>query len=399
MSKKGFDKPIVNISSLISGTLELVHSDVLNQPILNWQVKNTYNQSVTEIIDLLESVDHYIIGRLEEDDLKHLGWSRADELTFYHYLNHKFYIIEGGRRNLFEHVLSKATRTETPKELSQPQSRTVAKETIIKLCNVYKSFKEWCLEHFDVASYYYYEDYIHNPDSIEEYILNLDFMQDNPNGTWKDMFGQTFAEFNTYHNLIRPRENLSQDRNITYNASAALPELRNQYLALKGDDWPDIDEIQDQELPESITQDSIAINNNLLILKNNNIVSVSKTGSKFLTNNRHIYLHTINQLKTLDGTGLMSTQGIPVKRQTLIQKIRHIKNINEVISWYNSWVKINNLGEVYTYDSLLKLAAKEEKVSEDIMYKSNINMLDNSNINIAPPLLTLLTSSTENKIK
>lgn len=395
MSKKGFDKPVINISSLVDGTLKLVHSDVLNQTILQgvWvDAVPTYRQSVTEIIDALKSANHYMIARLEEEDVTRLGWTRGDELLLYKYLNDNFYIIESGRRNLLENVLSKATRyNKSLSELNQPQKRTIAKETVIKLCNQYKNFKSWCDQFFHVQSYCYYEDCSHTLGSLEEYILNLDFMQDNPNGTWKDMFGQTFAEFNVYHNLIRPRENVSQERNIKYNVNASLPIVREQYLTLKGSDWPDIDIIHEyQELPELIIQDIKNIDHALAPT----IISVSPIGSEFLTNNRRIYLHTIAQFQTLGGTGLMVENSITIKRQTLIQKLRHIKNINEVIGWYNSWVKINKFGEVYTYDELIKLAAIEEKVSEDIMQKSINTRLSKSDIKPVP-LLTLLTNPTE----
>lgn len=391
MSKKGFGKPIINIPDLTAGVFQLAKNALLNRDVI--EVKggfhsNTTTQTVSEIIEILSSADHYIITRLEEEDVNRMGWSLSDQQMLYNYLGQNFYIIECGRRNLLEYLLSRTYQKTVSRLKSNKYSEqyTIAEETVIRNCNKYKNFKEWCAIYFDPHVYFYYEDV----DNIEEFILNLDFMRENnPHGTWKDMFGIGFSEFNTYHNMLKDRKSAIDDSKILYNINVADPYFRLKYNELKGSDWPDIDDIQ-PDIPQEIINDL-----SIWEVLGQKSIKVSIAAANFLNNYRSAYLHTINELQSLKGAGL-SGYRILQKSQTFYEKRAAVRNFDQVLEWYNAWVKQNKIGEVYTCDKLLALTIREEKVSEDIMQKSNaIGVSDSDTL----PLLTLFTGSAASNLK
>jgi hypothetical protein len=257
---------------------------------------------------------------------------------------------------------------------------SVQEESIARVLNQYKAHQEWCNRHFTAHSYFYYD----NIDSIEEYILNLDFMQDNPNGTWKDMFGQSFAEFNTYHNLLQIRPALPTENKIAYNMTALDPKLRENYLEIAGEDWPNVDSLP-VTLPDVILDENIDINKPSVLDPNKTTIYLSEEAKNFLNNNRNIYSRTVFQLSTLKGTGLVG-YSIPRKSTLLQEKIALIKNFDECLAWYNKWVSINSFGKEYSLNEINQLCDEENSKISTQIETSNKQSAINEKLNV--PLLS-----------
>ena len=107
MIRKGFDRPVINLHELSNG-LEKYFNDSLQQEVLGKPrgVDWGYFQTLTEVVDLLSSVDHYKTSRLAHYHLINRQDSIGDQIKFYEYLNNNFFIISCQRENLFEHALS-----------------------------------------------------------------------------------------------------------------------------------------------------------------------------------------------------------------------------------------------------------------------------------------------------
>ena len=108
MLRKGGDKPIINLHELTNGLMKY-YSPLFNQEVLGKSSDGKdwgYYQSLTEITELLNSVDHFKTSRLAHYHIKGRQDTMAEQVPFYNYLNDNFYIISCRRDNLFEHALS-----------------------------------------------------------------------------------------------------------------------------------------------------------------------------------------------------------------------------------------------------------------------------------------------------
>ena len=168
MLRKGGDKPIINLHELTNGLMKY-YSPLFNQEVLakpfgdkSWG----YYQSLTEIIELLNSVDHYKTSRLAHYHIKNRQDTMAEQVPFYNYLNDNFYIISCQRENLFEHALSwviashsKKLNVYSPAEKIKQfediykNSITATKEGLTKYLNQYLDYINWVDNHFNVQSY------------------------------------------------------------------------------------------------------------------------------------------------------------------------------------------------------------------------------------------------------
>jgi hypothetical protein len=101
------DRPTINLHELTNGlakhySLEFNQELVGKRTVKNWG----YYQSLTEVVDLLSSVDHYKTSRLAHYHIRRRGDTIAQQIPFYEYLNENFYVIACRRSNVFEHALS-----------------------------------------------------------------------------------------------------------------------------------------------------------------------------------------------------------------------------------------------------------------------------------------------------
>jgi hypothetical protein len=142
-----------------------------------------YHQSLKEIVELLNSVDHYKTSRVAHYHIKNRQDSMVDQIPFYQYLNDNFYIISCRRHNVFEHALSWCLSKITKKLNVYSGTEKIDSffelyrdgieldpNSLIQTLNAYRDYVAWCNNHFNVASYF-----VCRLIKQEEYILNNRF--------------------------------------------------------------------------------------------------------------------------------------------------------------------------------------------------------------------------------
>ena len=380
--QKKLDRPVINLHELSNG-LEKYYNEVMKQEVLG-KPKGTdwgYYQSLPEIIDLLSSVDHFKTSRLAHYHLVNRKDSVNDQIKFYEYLNKNFFIISCRRQNLFEYALSWAInahskklnvynaseKIDTFKNIYQ-NGITVSQIGFENYLNNYVSYIEWTDTYFNVQSYFDYDKHI---DNVEDYILNLDFMKDATNHSWEDMFGQRFTDWNTCHRMLPNlvlHNRTDQETTKTISISTRyIPE--KTWKQIRGPDWPETwKDFGQFQLP-------VPIENEIKEMLGFQTVQVTDDEYQFLNNNMPAYNSTINNLEKLKEYGFLVT-GVPIKLQSLHEKKQVIKNFDECIIWYNSWVAKNNFGTPYTDTELDLLAEKEETrlsapIQQQLSYTTN----------------------------
>ena len=366
MLRRDFGRPVINLHELTNGLIKY-YNDSMNQEVLgkpngpDWG----YFQSLPDIIDMLSSVDHYKTSRLAHYHLINRNDNLDDQLKFYEYLNKNFYIISCRRDNLFEHGLSWAIHAHSKKlNVYSPQEKindfqniydngiTVNREGFEKYLTNYVKYINWSDTYFNIQSYFDYDTHINN---IEDYILNLDFMQGSSNNRWEDMFGQKFDHWNACHRLIpnlflRNNTDIKNSKKLLINT---CPISNKSWKQIRGTDWPETwNDFGKQELPEIIQQE---IESRLSL----QTVQVTNDEYNFFSNNLFAYKKAICHTEKLKDDGFL-VSGIPLKLQSLTEKKQIIKNFNECVTWYNQWVNKNNFGKHYSESELDLLAHNEE---------------------------------------
>ena len=364
MLRKGFDKPVVNLHELTNGLVKYYNTflskDLLGKPQNDrWG----YYQSLDEIVNLLDSVDHYKTSRLAYYHLQRRQDSTESQQRFYKYLNENFYIISCHRTNLFEYALSWVIQEHSRRlnvysvkekvgtfESIYRNGITASQDIINQYLDNYLVYERWT-KNFNVRSEFNYD--LH-ANSIENYILGLDFMQGGDG--WKSMFGQEFEQWNACHRMI-PNLLLGQATNATNTLSLRpnfISELK--WLELKGADWPDHSQIHNiKSIPSEVQQD-ISRFYDLETVD----VCVDQPQLDFLNQNLKNYFSAGDQIQGFVATGLL-VSNIPVKLQSLNEKKQIIKNFDECVGWYNQWARKNNQ-TTYNEQTLQDCITKEEAV-------------------------------------
>jgi hypothetical protein len=371
MLRKGGNKPIINLHELTNGLIKY-YSPLFNQEVLGKPNNGTpwgYYQSLTEIIELLNSTDHYKTSRLAHYHIKNRQDTMAEQVPFYNYLNDNFYIISCRRENLLEHALSWIITLHS-KNLNvyaavdkidnfddiYKNGITATKEGLHKYLNQYLEYSRWVDNHFNVQSYFNYDTDLKN---IEQYILGLDFMHGHKENTWNDMFGLHWDDWNTCHRML-PNLFLNQPEpsettfSLTLNTGSISLDHWN---SVAGKDWP--------QTPTELLDDS---NNEIAddikteikeIFPEIKSVVVSQENYNFLKTHMPAYHQVREELYKLIDNKILVT-GIPIKLQSLQEKKQIIKNFDQCVEWYNQWVTATNYGNIYTVDNLNSIAADEE---------------------------------------
>jgi hypothetical protein len=371
MLRKGSDKPIINLHELTNGLMKY-YSPLFNQEVLGKPNDgNTwgYYQSLTEIIELLNSTDHYKTSRLAHYHIKNRKDTMAEQVPFYNYLNDNFYIISCRRENLFEHALSWIISSHSKRlNVYSPGDKinkfddiykngiTAAQESLNNYLTRYLDYTRWVENHFNVQSYFDYDTDLKN---IEQYILGLDFMHSHKENTWKDMFGQHWEDWNACHRMI-PNLLLNQPEPSDTTLALTLNTggiSMDQWDSVAGKGWPQYQprllDISDNTITDTIQTE---IEERFPEIKS---VVVSQENYNFLKTHMPVYQQTQQELFKLVENKILTT-GIPIKLQSLQEKKHIIKNFDQCVEWYNQWVTATNYGNIYTVDNLNSIAADEE---------------------------------------
>ena len=207
------DNLTINLHELTNGLTSYYNScykqDMIGKKPTSWG----YHQSLNEIVNLIDNSNTDITSRLAYYHIKNRKDNLPDQLSFYKYLNENFFIISARRRNVFEHALSwgiavesKKLNTYTFQEKFETFKDIYSKkiniddDTLNKYLNQYVEYVDWVDTHFQVNSYFYYEDDI---DNVENFILGLNpFNKIENKKTWYDQFGITWNNWNKMHYLL-----------------------------------------------------------------------------------------------------------------------------------------------------------------------------------------------------
>ena len=297
----------VNLHELTNGIVKY-HNEFYNRLLLGKKEKSWgYHQPLSQIVDILESVDHDKTSRLAHYHIKNRQDSLPDQLSFYEYLNDNFFIISARRQNLLEHALSWGISVESKKlnvysfEEKYRVFRDIANKgieidenTLVKYLNQYAEYTNWGDSHFRVSAYFDYEIDLLN---IENYILDLNPFRSMNRVTWEDQFDISWNDWNKMHYLL------------------SLVPFQKEFT--------------DEE-------------------------------KRFMQDHINLYTATRVKIQDFQDAGVLVT-GIPIKLQTLGEKSKIVHNLEYCMNVYNNWITTYNpnFGITYNHNSLAQLAHSE----------------------------------------
>jgi hypothetical protein len=348
MSAHEYNKPVINLHELSNGLMKY-YSPVFNKEVLGKPNDGRpwgYYQSLSEITELLDSADHYKTSRLAHYHIKNRADAIADQIPFYKYLNDNFYIISARRDNLFEYALSWCISNETKKlNVYSHQEKidtyfdiyknkiTIDTGILINYMFKYKSYVEWVDQHFNVNSYFKYDQDLSR---IEDYILNLSIFNNQPEKkTWKQIFEIEFNDWNRCHYLLSDISGIGKQ----------LPNSA-QKLQLLNDTLQPESQLQLQSLPKNKIADSLTV-----------------LDQQFLLDKGTAYTKAHNAIQELVDHKVLTTP-VPIKLQTMLEKKLLVKNFNECVEAYNTvmtdpYSLLKGMAPPYTLDHIDDLAKKE----------------------------------------
>jgi hypothetical protein len=369
-----FGRPVINLHELTNG-LHKYYSPEFNQEIVskhkleNWG----YYQTLEQVVGLLSSVNHYKTSRLAHYHLVRRGDSLDQQIPFYNYLNENFLIIACRRHNIFEHALSMTLNTITKKlnvydayekidaffDLYQ-QGIDLDINAFNGKLFAYKRYVDWSEQHFEISRYFNYEDDVPN---IEQFILNLPMFSNQPQlTTWDKNFGISFNQFNQTHYAMSDigSLDLNQVNRLSFEETLLLEntDAVKEYQQLAPADWPAVNSLQDlKNLPSEIKQDFLT---NTAIHQQGVVPLLEPARQEKIKSclpGYHLATHTINQMVDL---GII-INGPPIKKQTLKEKQKIIKNFNQCVDAYNRWI-INypELGKPVNYNDINDRCCQEQ---------------------------------------
>lgn len=351
-----FDRPVINMHELTNGLAKYYSPEFNRELVGKRAVKNWgYYQSLEEIVELLSSVDHYKTSRLAHYHIRYRGDTTEQQIPFYSYLNENFYIIACKRNNVFEHALSMTLNKITKKlNVYDPYEKidtfyeiyksgiTLDPEVFVKQLDAYKQYISWSEQYFNIGSYFNYEQDIPR---LEQYILNLPVFAKQSNlVTWDKNFGINFNTWNKMHYVRSDMNNIDFSRSLENSISKNIDAVE-EYQQNAPNDWPAVFSAKDiDNLPVVIKQQWTQ-----QLIKQDGIVPfLSQEQQQQLAPYKQGYdlaQSTINQMVDL---GIIIS-GPPIKKQTLQEKRKTIKNFDTLIELHNQWV-VNNPGITSTID-------------------------------------------------
>ena len=403
-----YDKPVVNLHELTNG-LKKYHNTALNQEVLGKPDDGTqwgYYQSLKEIVELLDSADHYKTSRLAQYHIKNRQDPMSDQIPFYQYLNDNFYIISCRRHNVFEHALSWALNKVTKKLNVYSTNEKIEHffdlykngidldtESLIQTLETYKVYLEWCDNHFNVASYFYYDQHLQD---IESYILNLPvFAGQTQLISWSKQYGMDFDTWNRCHFLQGDIGSIALDHNDSFlkiaDSATKLTkdeiEFLEHYRAIADKSWPTLDRIDDyQHLPQHIQQeveqqfnitvpviDSSVPQTKVTMLQQSFESYLPQTHTEFLNHHTKQYQSTNNAIAEMVKQKIMISAP-PIKKQTLAEKKYIVKNFEQCLSIYNEWIAMNpSIGNPVDLDVMDSVADIERRRWKPRIINSSTN--------------------------
>jgi len=364
-----FGRPVINLHELTNG-LARYYSPEFNRELVSKHALKTrgYHQSLTEVVEMLSSVDHYKTSRLAHYHLVRRGDSVAEQIPFYNYLNENFFVIACRRKNVFEHAVSMTLSTVTKKlNVYDVYEKVDTFYDIYKSginldaavferqLTAYKNYITWSEQYFNIGAYFNYEKDIPR---LEQYILNLPIFSAQSNlVTWDQNFGQSFNEWNQMHYLRSDPGALS-----------CLPAQAIEKLMLDISD-PVVD-YQQHSLPQlpavysatdlaALPQDAVNTWARNVIGRTGIVPFLESDSQQKLAPYQSGYAMAKTTIDQMVKLGIM-IDGPPIKKQTLNDKHRIIKNFDQLTEVYNCWIDKNpGIGESIDHSTIQNQISKE----------------------------------------
>ena len=367
-----YDRPVINLHELTNGLVKYYNpkfdQEVLGKKGVTWG----YHQSLEEIVDLLSTTDHYKTSRLAHYHIRGRQDSLEQQIPFYQYLNDNFYVISCRRHNVFEHALSWCLSKITKKlnvYTADEKINTFFElyktgidldpNSLIQTLNAYRDYVKWCNDHFNVASYFYYDEHLPR---IEKYILSLPiFCQQTKLLSWKDNFNIDFDAWNQCHYISSDMGTLALDHPEKFTQLADRTKIikigSEDQLFLTGyrnvadPSWPAISTVEEyKNLPVQI-RNEVEGKHNLVLPTTTDVVNYIKLSQpltellpadhqNFLDQHQCKYQTALTNISNMVATGVL-VSAPPVKKQTLAEKKHIIKNYNHLLEVYNQWIVLN----------------------------------------------------------
>ena len=353
MNFHNFDRPVINLHELTNGLVKY-HNNKFNQDVLGKKDGQWgYYQSLKEVVDLLSSADHYKTSRLAHYHIRGREDSLEQQIPFYQYLNDNFYIISCRRHNVFEHALSLCLNKITKKlnvYSGDDKINTffdlyktgieLDPNSLIQTLNAYRDYVKWCNDHFNVASYFYYEEHLPN---IEKYILSLPiFSQQQQLLSWKNNFDIEFNTWNRYHYAVSDLGTLALDQ----------PKIFSQLTNGSVSNLIESTVLQTTKKQSEILNTNQVTGSSLLEL-------LPATHLEFINQNKTTYNNSVHKIENMVRTGILVSPP-PIKKQTLAEKKYIIKNYSYLLEVYNKWILLNpDMGLPLEESTLDKFAQAE----------------------------------------
>ena len=344
-----FDRPVINLHELTNGLAKYYSPEFGRELVGKKTLKNWgYHQSLQQVVELLDSVDHYKTSRLAHYHILQRGDTIEQQIPFYRYLNENFYVIACRRANVFEHALSMTLNTIT-KKLNVYTARekintfyeihksgiTLDPKVFVNKLESYKQYIVWSEQHFNVASYFNYE---HDIPRLEQYILDLPVFSKQSNlVTWEKNFGISFNNWNKMHYARSDLTNIDVNNSLE-NSMPKHIETVKQYQENAPGHWPTVDSMADLDnLPVSIWQQYTQRQ----ISQNGIVPLLSQEKQQLLAPYKPGYDLAQGAINQMIGLGIVMS-GPPIKKQTLQEKRKTIKNFDALIEIYNQWAGDNS---------------------------------------------------------
>jgi hypothetical protein len=332
MQSHDFGKPVINIHELTNGLTTGWNSKLNNTTIRRNAERWGYYQSLQDIVEMLESADHFKTARLAHYHIKNRADSVDQQQPFYQYINDNFFIISARRENLLEHALSWCIFTVSKKlNVYGPEEKIstfrdiyknkihVDQDVMIRYLDAYVDYIKWTENHFNVSSYF---EYGRDLPQIENYINNLNlFGTDQKNNFWQNIFGMTWQDWNRCHYLV-------SDLSTGSDNLSALPWVSN---------------ITSHQLLPAVMNTASAI---------------QTQDRAFLTKNIVQYLNIDEHIQDMVRDGTLAS-GVPIKLQTMLEKRFLVQNFDQCVDTYNRWCQRTGHGTPVEQQALLATATEE----------------------------------------
>jgi hypothetical protein len=345
-----FGRPVINMHELTNGLAKYYSPEFGREIVSKKTVQQWgYHQTLQQVTELLGSVDHYKTSRLAHYHISRRGDTMEQQVPFYHYLNENFYVIACRRTNVFEHALSMTLNTITKKlnvydayekidtfyEIYK-SGVTLDPRVFKRQLDAYKLYVKWSEQHFDIASYFNYEQDIPR---LEQYILDLPVFSAQTNRvTWNQNFGISFNDWNKMHYARSDLNHLSLAKPSDLNKLIMeQTDVVKHYQQHAPEHWPAVHSLDDVAgLPLEIQQQWAQS-----LISHEGVVSLmSQPQQQALAQFKHGYNQAQQTITQMIDLGII-INGPPIKKQTLSEKQKTIRNFEQLIEIYNNWALAN----------------------------------------------------------